>query len=98
MDKLRQHGAEIEYPIDLKAASEYKFDGQSGYSIIRCKFQQKNNIPCHSLEVDGEWPHLASKYLSRLGNTSIRSLEDIINFSKEHPDLEFSPGELVFPY
>ena len=32
-------------------------------------------------------------YLSRLNNSQIKTLEDLINFDDEHADLEFAPGE-----
>ncbi|KAL8947465.1 MAG: hypothetical protein Q9222_006259 [Ikaeria aurantiellina] len=75
INRMKNSGAMIIHPLDLRQASEYTFEGQSAYSLIRY----------------GQWPALARKYLSTLLNTNIRSLEDIIAFSEENPDLECYP-------
>ncbi|KAL7784958.1 putative amidase [Trichoderma ceciliae] len=67
-------GAKIISPIKIKKPSEYTFRGNSSYQVIRY----------------GGWKRIVAAYLNDLAETEVHSLEDIVEFSKKNPGLEFS--------
>ncbi|OPB36325.1 hypothetical protein A0O28_0054040 [Trichoderma guizhouense] len=74
LNEFNRLGAKIVSPIDIKKPSEYTFQGKSSYQVIRY----------------GGWKRIAADYLQNLVESKVRSLEDIVEFSKQNPDLEFS--------
>ncbi|KAM6475991.1 putative amidase [Trichoderma sp. SZMC 28011] len=74
MSELSRLGAKIVSPIEIKKPSEYTFEGKSSYQVIRY----------------GGWKRIIADYLHDLAETKVHSLEDIVEFSKQNPDLEFS--------
>ncbi|KAK4081041.1 uncharacterized protein Triagg1_2573 [Trichoderma aggressivum f. europaeum] len=74
MSELERLGAKIVSPIKIKKPSEYTFEGQSSYQVIRY----------------GGWKRIVADYLHNLAETKVHSLEDIVEFSKQNPGLEFS--------
>ncbi|KAK0755455.1 LOW QUALITY PROTEIN: hypothetical protein N5P37_012284, partial [Trichoderma harzianum] len=74
MNELNRLGAKIVFPIKIKKTSEYTFEGKSSYQVIRY----------------GGWKRIIADYLHDLAETKVHSLEDIVEFSIQNPDLEFS--------
>ncbi|PKK44313.1 hypothetical protein CI102_10892 [Trichoderma harzianum] len=74
MNELNRLGAKIVSPIKIKKTSEYTFEGKSSYQVIRY----------------GGWKRIIADYLHDLAETKVHSLEDIVEFSIQNPDLEFS--------
>ncbi|KAL7907171.1 putative amidase [Trichoderma velutinum] len=74
MNELNRLGAKIISPIEIKKPSEYTFEGKSSYQVIRY----------------GGWKRIVADYLHNLAESKVRSLEDIVEFSRQNPDLEFS--------
>ncbi|KAJ4861604.1 hypothetical protein T069G_02558 [Trichoderma breve] len=74
MNELNRLGAKIICPIKIKKTSEYTFEGKSSYQVIRY----------------GGWKRIVADYLDNLAESKVHSLEDIVEFSKQNPDLEFS--------
>ncbi|KAL6696741.1 putative amidase [Trichoderma pleuroticola] len=74
LNEFNRLGAKIVSPIEIKKPSEYTFQGKSSYQVIRY----------------GGWKRIAADYLQNLVESKVRSLEDIVEFSEQNPDLEFS--------
>ncbi|KAL7938464.1 putative amidase [Trichoderma chlorosporum] len=67
-------GAKVVSPIEVKKPFEYTFQGESSYQVIRY----------------GGWKQIVANYLCNLAETKVHSLDDIVDFSEKHPELEFS--------
>ncbi|KAJ5633528.1 amidase signature enzyme [Penicillium herquei] len=81
IEKIRSAGGDVHYPVPLVHPSTLQFQGQPGYLMILLS-EVRDSV---------------NSYLSTLTSSPMKSLEDIIRFNKEHPEIQAGIGKLFEP-
>ncbi|KAF2257469.1 amidase signature enzyme [Trematosphaeria pertusa] len=87
IEKIRDAGAEVQYPVVLHGVEKLLMENQTGMSIILFHEYKKN----------------VDDYLEGLDFSEVRSLKELIEWNKEHADIEMpyqhaNQGRLIKAY
>ncbi|KAI0096016.1 amidase signature domain-containing protein [Nemania sp. FL0031] len=80
IDRIRDNGGMVHYPIDLIHPSEVKFKGDPAYlKVLTAEVRDSIN-----------------KYLSELTETPVRTLKEIIDWNDKHPEYQAGIDQTYF--
>ena len=98
MERIQSHAAIVAYPISLPPVSQFMLDGEPAtITAIR-----KNSSFSHG---KGAWAEIFAghvfqenleQYLNSLGSSEVRTLQDLIQYNKDHADWELPSGESIW--
>lgn len=92
MEVLRGHGVHIQYPVSIPRAEDV-------WPSL-CKIMRTSTVISQPLDMadnaeEHEFHPSMNEYLKGLEHSKVRSLEELVQFNREHAELELPPGMLL---
>ncbi|KAK5062767.1 hypothetical protein LTR84_004842 [Exophiala bonariae] len=79
IDKIEKDGAKVVRDVNVAKTFDLEFEGKCGLEAIW----------------DYEFPGALAKFFDFYQDSSIKTLQDLIQFNNDHPDLELPKGKIV---
>lgn len=95
MGVLRGHGVHIQYPVIIPRAEDV---WPSLVKIMRTSTITSQLLNMADNAEEHEFHPSINEYLQDLEHSKVHSLEELVEFNREHADLELPPGMLLLPF
>lgn len=97
VEKIKSLGATVHFPVPLPSAEELVFEGESGFAKILCMFRPfflliNDRLLIRALVA--EVRDSLNIYLRDHETSPVKNLEELIQWNKDHPDLQAGIGKI----